>query len=67
MDTASFTGGVAFAFQGFRAFSGTGGRFIKILGGVKWLPESLIDPMLVDLPPRGAWKITKQELATLEQ
>ena len=47
MDTASFTGGVAFAFQGFRAFSGTGGRFIKILGGVKWLPESSIDPMLV--------------------
>ncbi|MGO9545208.1 MAG: hypothetical protein ACLPPF_10480 [Rhodomicrobium sp.] len=39
----------------------------KNFGAVEWLPESSIDPMLLDLLPRGAREITSRDLATLEK
>jgi hypothetical protein len=39
----------------------------KNFGAVEWLPENSIDPMLLDLLPRGAREITSRDLATLEK
>ncbi len=39
----------------------------KNFGKVEWLPEVSIDPMLLDLLPRGAHEITTRDLATLEK
>jgi hypothetical protein len=39
----------------------------KNFGSVEWLPESSIDPVLLDLLPRGANEITTKDLATLEK
>jgi hypothetical protein len=39
----------------------------KNFGSVEWLPESSIDPLLLDLLPRGAREITARDLATLEK
>ena len=39
----------------------------KNFGAVEWLPESSIDPMLLDLLPRGAREMTSRDLATLEK
>ncbi|MGO9170761.1 MAG: hypothetical protein ACLP7P_02180 [Rhodomicrobium sp.] len=38
----------------------------KYFGSVEWLPEASIDPMLLDLLPRGAREITARDLVTLE-
>jgi len=39
----------------------------KNFGSVEWLPESSIDPVLLDLLPRGAREITARDLQTLEK
>ena len=39
----------------------------KNFGRVEWLPEASIDPMLLNLLPRGAREITTRDLATLEK
>jgi hypothetical protein len=36
-------------------------------GDVEWLPESSIDPMLIELLPKGAREITAKDMATLEK
>ncbi|MGA7328389.1 MAG: hypothetical protein WBX25_28835, partial [Rhodomicrobium sp.] len=36
-------------------------------GEVEWLPESAIDPMLIDLLPKGAREMTAKDIATLEK
>ena len=35
-------------------------------GLVEWLPESSIDPVLLDLLPRGAQEMTSRDLRTLD-
>jgi len=39
----------------------------KNFGSVEWLPESSIDPVLLDLLPRGAREMTERDLATLDK
>jgi hypothetical protein len=39
----------------------------KNFGSVEWLPESSIDPQLLELLPRGARKMTSRDLQTLKK
>jgi len=39
----------------------------KNFGNVEWLTEASIDPVLLDLLPRGAREMTSRDLATLEK
>jgi hypothetical protein len=39
----------------------------KNFGSVEWVPESSIDPVLLDLLPRGAREMTARDLDTLEK
>jgi hypothetical protein len=39
----------------------------KNFGEIEWLPESSIDPLLLDMLPKGAREITARDLATLEK
>jgi hypothetical protein len=39
----------------------------KTFGGIEWLPESSIDPVLLDMLPKGAREIGAGDLATLDK
>ncbi|MGA7329107.1 MAG: hypothetical protein WBX25_32620, partial [Rhodomicrobium sp.] len=39
----------------------------KNFGEVEWLPESSIDPMMIDLLPSGAREMTAKDLATVDK